>query len=349
MAAPKKSENTVAAPVAAEMIPPEPKKEIQLPTMKIKGKDYVAVHTRVNYFRGVCKDVNGEHCEWEDGKGKNWGINVVPIHVDREYALMQAEIRDEEGRLMATGEAMEVKSDNYKDVNNTSYIENCSTSAIGRALGLLGIGTQDSFASTHEMAVAGWSAKDAVEAELKSAQQEIAALRQQVAATPAASERPLITDDWTQYFLQGIQHAKSLDEADSLMNTFMSCGTDTERLSEEDPAFCDAVCKIKGTTPFNLTLASISAIQKAYASTVARISGSGDKCALLSACVATNDANAVMSAFKDNQFAFADEHHAWVRDQVGLKKWLLARGVAENDILNTFPFLAWATVQGEAA
>ena len=36
-------------------------------------------------------------------------------------------------------------------MNATSYIENCETSAVGRALGMLGIGSTDSIASADEV------------------------------------------------------------------------------------------------------------------------------------------------------------------------------------------------------
>lgn len=57
--------------------------------------------------------------------------------------------RDEEDeKPTTTGHAFEVKQGN---INSTSYIENCETSAIGRALGLLGIGATTAIASADEV------------------------------------------------------------------------------------------------------------------------------------------------------------------------------------------------------
>ncbi|MCX7002298.1 MAG: hypothetical protein NTV22_03380 [bacterium] len=62
--------------------------------------------------------------------------------------LMQAVVKDESGRVIATGHAFEKQGSNY--VNRTSYIENCETSAVGRALGILGIGVDTAIASAEE-------------------------------------------------------------------------------------------------------------------------------------------------------------------------------------------------------
>lgn len=57
--------------------------------------------------------------------------------------------RDEEDeKPTTTGHAYEVKQGN---VNSTSYVENCETSAIGRALELLGIGATTAIASADEV------------------------------------------------------------------------------------------------------------------------------------------------------------------------------------------------------
>ena len=48
-----------------------------------------------------------------------------------------------------TGVAYENEGSTY--INKTSYIENCETSAVGRALGMLGIGIDVSIASADEM------------------------------------------------------------------------------------------------------------------------------------------------------------------------------------------------------
>lgn len=69
--------------------------------------------------------------------------------MDSETVVMKATIADETGRVLATGTAYESKGSNY--INKTSYVENCETSAVGRALGMLGIGSDSSMASADEM------------------------------------------------------------------------------------------------------------------------------------------------------------------------------------------------------
>lgn len=66
-------------------------------------------------------------------------------------AVCIAEVYDGE-ILLTTGTAREEKGAGF--VNKTSYVENAETSAVGRALGLLGIGSVDSIASSDEMRLA---------------------------------------------------------------------------------------------------------------------------------------------------------------------------------------------------
>ena len=56
------------------------------------------------------------------------------------------------GDIVATGHAQEDKASS--NINKTSYVENCETSAVGRALGFLGIGIETSIATADEVAMA---------------------------------------------------------------------------------------------------------------------------------------------------------------------------------------------------
>ena len=102
-----------------------------------KGKktNYVMVNERVKAFRALCPGglITTEIIGMEDG-----------------VVTMKAEVRDENGNLLATGMAQEKETSSF--VNNTSYIENCETSAVGRALGFAGIGIDGSMASAEEVA-----------------------------------------------------------------------------------------------------------------------------------------------------------------------------------------------------
>jgi hypothetical protein len=53
---------------------------------------------------------------------------------------------------VAQGTAQEDKSSSR--INQTSYVENCETSAVGRALAMLGIGIETSIASSNEVSMA---------------------------------------------------------------------------------------------------------------------------------------------------------------------------------------------------
>jgi hypothetical protein len=106
----------------------------KLKTIDIKGKPYVTVNERIKAFRK-------EH--------PNYSI-ITEIHtLEDGMCLFYARIENEEGRILATGHAYEKDGSTY--INKTSYIENAETSAIGRALGALGIGVDDSYASAEDV------------------------------------------------------------------------------------------------------------------------------------------------------------------------------------------------------
>lgn len=65
------------------------------------------------------------------------------------FALVQCQIQNPERIVISTGHALEVENSN--DINKTSYLENAETSAVGRALGFLGIGSSKSIASKDEV------------------------------------------------------------------------------------------------------------------------------------------------------------------------------------------------------
>lgn len=111
----------------------------QFKTTNIKGKQYVEVNERIKYFR-------------ESGEYKGWSLSTEVIHLDEASCVIKATIANSEGYIVATGFAQEDKSSSY--INKTSYVENCETSAWGRALANLGIGIDTSIASSNEVAMA---------------------------------------------------------------------------------------------------------------------------------------------------------------------------------------------------
>lgn len=101
----------------------------------VKGKKYAMVNDRVKAFRMVCP---------------NGAINTDIISLGDGIVTIKATVSDEEGRILGTGTAQEKESSSY--INKTSFIENCETSAVGRALGFAGIGVDGSMASAEEVA-----------------------------------------------------------------------------------------------------------------------------------------------------------------------------------------------------
>ena len=106
----------------------------KLKTINIHGKDYVEVNERIKYFR-------------ENYKG--WSLISELIDLTENRCVIKASITNEKDKVIATGIAYEVMGSSY--INKTSFIENCETSAWGRALGNLGIGIDTSIASAFEV------------------------------------------------------------------------------------------------------------------------------------------------------------------------------------------------------
>lgn len=108
-------------------------------TTDIKGKDYAEVNQRVKAFRMVYPEgaIHTELVSLENG---------VCVFKAMVYANGDGTVNS----LLATGHAYEKENSNY--INKTSYIENCETSAIGRALGFCGFGIDTSIASYEEVA-----------------------------------------------------------------------------------------------------------------------------------------------------------------------------------------------------
>ena len=105
-------------------------------TTNIRGKQYVEVNERIKFFR-------------QEEQYKNWTLMSEFTALDAEQAVCKATIADTAGRVIAVGHAHEERGSS--NINKTSYVENCETSAIGRALAMLGIGIDTSIASANEV------------------------------------------------------------------------------------------------------------------------------------------------------------------------------------------------------
>ena len=109
--------------------------KIDLKTTNIKGKEYVEVNTRIAYFRE----------NYPDGTILTEPVNDLAASG---LAIFKASIIVND-KIRATGFAYEKAGSTF--INKTSHIENCETSAIGRALGIFGIGIDGSVASAEEV------------------------------------------------------------------------------------------------------------------------------------------------------------------------------------------------------
>lgn len=104
-------------------------------TINIKGKEYVPVSERVKEFHEKYPDF----------------VAITEIlSLDENSVVMKATVYDPDGKIVAVGHAQEDR--NASNINKTSYVENAETSAIGRALGMFGIGIDASMASADEVA-----------------------------------------------------------------------------------------------------------------------------------------------------------------------------------------------------
>ena len=103
-------------------------------TIDIKGKKYIPVNERLRFFKE---------------QYPTWTIFTEILEKTPDEVMMRAVIKDQDDKFRAEGLAHEMRSSSM--VNKTSYIENCQTSSIGRALGFLGIGITDSIATAEEV------------------------------------------------------------------------------------------------------------------------------------------------------------------------------------------------------
>ena len=110
-------------------------------TTEIKGKDYAEVNQRIKAFRMVYPTGS---IETEMTSNEN-GICIFKAIVGYAINVNGNEIK----HILGTGTAYEKENSTF--INKTSYIENCETSAVGRALGMAGFGIDTSVASAEEV------------------------------------------------------------------------------------------------------------------------------------------------------------------------------------------------------
>lgn len=113
----------------------------EIKTTPIKGKEYAEVNQRITAFRKIYPTgfITPEIVRLDDDF--KTGICVMRATVG--YYDNGDKI------ILASGTAYEKSDSSY--INKTSYIENCETSAVGRALGNAGFGIDTSVASYEEV------------------------------------------------------------------------------------------------------------------------------------------------------------------------------------------------------
>lgn len=106
----------------------------QIKTTNIKGKPYSEVAQRIKAFR------------------MNHPLGSIATNIEsleNGVVIMSCEVRDENRELLGKAYAYEKEDSSF--INQTSFIENCCTSATGRALGYAGFGIDVSVASAEEV------------------------------------------------------------------------------------------------------------------------------------------------------------------------------------------------------
>ena len=97
-----------------------------LTSIDIKGKDYIQVPERVKAFRML----------FPAGF-----IRTNIVSLEKGVCVMQSKVGYyENGHEIVLGTGMAYEKEENGFINKTSYIENCETSAVGRALGFLALG-----------------------------------------------------------------------------------------------------------------------------------------------------------------------------------------------------------------
>ena len=115
-------------------------------TTDIKGKDYAEVNQRIKAFRMVYPEgfIRTELIRLTDD-----GMCIFKARCGCYIESKRYENVGLEEIILGEGTAYEKEDSSF--INKTSYIENCETSAVGRALGMCGFGIDTSICSADEL------------------------------------------------------------------------------------------------------------------------------------------------------------------------------------------------------
>jgi hypothetical protein len=110
-------------------------KSLKSKAIKIKGKDYVQVKDRIVYFNDTYP---------------NGSIDTT-LCVTSKYVRITAVVTPDVGNPARRFVGHSESARGGSGVDSTSAVENCETSAVGRALAMMGIGVLDGVASADEV------------------------------------------------------------------------------------------------------------------------------------------------------------------------------------------------------
>lgn len=111
-----------------------------LKTISIRGKQYVEVKERISYL--------ANQDEFDYSIQTNY-----QYYPERKMWVVRAKLilYKNDQKFIYTGLAQEIESEDYRQVNYASALENAETSAVGRACAMAGIGVIDNIASADEI------------------------------------------------------------------------------------------------------------------------------------------------------------------------------------------------------
>ena len=116
----------------------------QIQTIGIEKKNSKTGEVTVNEYSQVNQRIKAFRMVYPQGS-----IRTEMLSNENGVCVFRATVWDDTNTLLATGHAYEKEDSTF--INKTSYIENCETSAIGRALGMAGFGIDVSVASAEEI------------------------------------------------------------------------------------------------------------------------------------------------------------------------------------------------------
>ena len=177
--------------------------------VNLKGKSYLMVANRVEVFR--------QHF------GVAFTIDTQLVSHDEKHACVRASILDDTGRLIASGYALE----NYgtTPVNKGNYLENCETSAIGRALAAFGLHGGE-YSSVNE---------------LEAQERNVAALAPAPEQVVEHIEDTLEIDPETHYLVQDLRNTQNYEQ---LQNWHRETNYARQEIKVEHPEIFAVISKV---------------------------------------------------------------------------------------------------------